>query len=79
MHSWAGGRVGRRHRKAWLLASHCLIWMIWLERNRRVFQGVAHSISWLERRLLIVLYSWVTGLVDPDVLAFVDFVEDLTC
>ncbi|XP_028125322.1 uncharacterized protein LOC114322241 [Camellia sinensis] len=73
--SWAGGRVGRRRRKAWLLAAHCLMWIIWLERNRRVFHGVAHSISWLERRLLIVLYSWV----DPDVLAFVDFVEDLTC
>lgn len=54
--------------------SHCLML---LERNRSVFQGVSHSIPWLERRLLGTLYSWVTGLVDPDVLAFVDFLEDL--
>ncbi|XP_028069530.1 uncharacterized protein LOC114272060 [Camellia sinensis] len=77
--SWVGGRVGRRRRKAWILALHCLLWLIWLERNRQVFHGVAHSIPWLERRLLTVLYSWVTGLIDPDVLAFTDFVKNLIC
>ncbi|XP_028052432.1 uncharacterized protein LOC114256937 [Camellia sinensis] len=77
LQSWVGGRVGKRRRKAWILALHCLLWLIWLERNKRVFHGVAHSITWLERRLLTVLYSWVIGLVDPDVLAFTDFVENL--
>ncbi|GMP72532.1 hypothetical protein CsSME_00030528 [Camellia sinensis var. sinensis] len=79
LHSWAGGRVGRRRRKAWMLASHCILWLVWLERNRRVFQGLSHSVLWLERRLLTILYGWVTRSVDPDVLAFVEFVEDLIC
>ncbi|KAL7230154.1 hypothetical protein ACSBR2_008644 [Camellia fascicularis] len=78
LQSWMGGRVGRRRRKAWLLASHCIVWLVWLERNRRVFQGVSHSVPWLERRLLVVLHSWLTCSVDPDVLAFVDVVQDLT-
>lgn len=78
LQSWMGGRVGRRRRKAWLLSSHCIVWLVWLERNRRVFQGVSRSVPWLERRLLVVLHSWLTGSVDLDVLAFVDFVEDLT-
>ncbi|XP_028127279.1 uncharacterized protein LOC114323799 [Camellia sinensis] len=79
LQSWVGGSVGKRRRKAWILALRYLLWLIWLERNRRVFHGVAHSITWLERCLLTVLYSWVTGLVDPDVLAFTDFVENLIC
>lgn len=74
--SWGGARVGKKRRKAWALASHCLFWLIWLERDRRVFQDLSHSALWLESRLLLVLYSWVKGLVDPDVLIFVDFVED---
>ncbi|GMP29024.1 hypothetical protein CsSME_00004313 [Camellia sinensis var. sinensis] len=76
LQSWAGGRVGRRRRKAWMIASHCLMWLIWLERNRHVFQEVSHSISWLKRWVFMVLYNWVTGLVHSDVLAYVNFVGD---
>lgn len=35
---------------------------------------MCHSVPWLESMLLMVLHSWVTGSVDLDVLAFVDFV-----
>ncbi|THG05026.1 hypothetical protein TEA_014235 [Camellia sinensis var. sinensis] len=51
--------------------------LVFYHRNRRVFQDVCHSVYWLENWLLLVLHSWVTGSVDPDVLVFVDFVEDL--
>ncbi|GMP88024.1 hypothetical protein CsSME_00040164 [Camellia sinensis var. sinensis] len=79
MRSWVGGRVGRRRQKAWMLVSHCILWLVWLEQNRRIFPRVSHSVPWLERRLLTVLHSWVTSSFDPNVLAFVDFVEDLIC
>ncbi|GMP87250.1 hypothetical protein CsSME_00039694 [Camellia sinensis var. sinensis] len=72
-----GARVGKRRRKAWVLASRCLLWSVWLERNRHVLQADCPSVPWLENRLLMVLHSWVTGTVDPNVLGFVDFVEDL--
>lgn len=48
MQSWLGGQVGRRRQKVWLLASHCLVSLVWLKRNKRVFQGVSHSVPWLE-------------------------------
>ncbi|KAL7160915.1 hypothetical protein ACSBR2_041540 [Camellia fascicularis] len=31
--------VGKR-RKAWLLAALCLMWIIWIERNRKMFHGM---------------------------------------
>ncbi|CAL5336403.1 unnamed protein product [Camellia sinensis] len=31
--SWAGGRVGKKRRKAWAMAPLCLICLIWLEWN----------------------------------------------
>lgn len=74
--SWGRARVGKRQRKAWLLASQCLLWLVWLERNRRVFQNISQSFLWLESRLFLLLHSWITGAVDPNVLTFVHFVED---
>ncbi|CAL5331423.1 unnamed protein product [Camellia sinensis] len=42
LRSWSGGEVGKQQRKAWALAPLCLMWLLWLEQNRRVFQGVVH-------------------------------------
>ena len=71
------GRVGKRRWKVWLLAGHCLMWLIWLERNKCTFTSMTWSVPWLERHLLTVLHSWIMVSVDPDVLTFVDFIEDL--
>lgn len=37
--SWRGVRVGRQQRKGWMIASQCLMWLIWLEHSRCTFQG----------------------------------------
>ncbi|CAL5345651.1 unnamed protein product [Camellia sinensis] len=68
LRSWGGGggQMGKRCCKAWALAPLCLMWLLWLERNLRVFQGVVRSASCLEDRFLRVLCGWVTGSVDPD-------------
>ncbi|XP_028061851.1 uncharacterized protein LOC114265286 [Camellia sinensis] len=29
LQSWVGRRVGKRRQKAWILALHCLLWLIW--------------------------------------------------
>ncbi|XP_028058403.1 uncharacterized protein LOC114262245 [Camellia sinensis] len=78
LQSWVGGRVGKRRRKAWNLAGHCLMWLMWLERNRRVFLEELRLAVWLERHLLLVVHSWLTLTVDSAVLSFVEFVEDLS-
>ena len=45
LQSWSGGRVGKRRRKVWFFAPHCLMWLIWLERNRRTFLDIAMVVS----------------------------------
>ena len=75
--SWAGGRVGKRRRKAWLFVPHCLMWLIWLERNRRTFQDTTVLVSQLKSRFVSILLSWVFGRVEPDVSSFLNFIDDL--
>ena len=71
--SWQGGRVGRRRRKVWFFAPHCLMWILWLERNRRTFQDSAVSIIRLKSWFLSILLSWVSSRVEPDLSFFLDF------
>ena len=75
--SWSGGRVGKRRQKAWTFAPFCLMWLIWLERNRRVFRDTAVPVFRLKSRFLSILLSWVSGRVKPDVSFFLDFIDVL--
>ena len=36
---WFGSFVGKKCKKAWKLASLCLFWAVWKERNRMVFDN----------------------------------------
>ncbi|THF96681.1 hypothetical protein TEA_004772 [Camellia sinensis var. sinensis] len=61
LRSWGGGggQMGKRCCKASALAPLCLMWLLWLERNLRVFQGVVRSASCLEDRFFCVpLYNF---------------------
>ncbi|THG20996.1 hypothetical protein TEA_029872 [Camellia sinensis var. sinensis] len=49
-----GGLVGKRHRKAWTLARLCLIWMVWLEWNCHVFQGVDDSVARMKAQFCLL-------------------------
>ena len=69
--------MGKRRRKAWLYAPFCLMWTIWLERNRRTFQDVAISVMRLKSRFLTILLSWVSGRVAPDLNSFLDSFDSL--
>ena len=77
--SWFGGRVGKRRRKAWVFAPLCLMWTIWLERNRRTFRDSVVVVSRLKSLLLSVLISWVSGRVEPDLSFFLDVIDGLAC
>ena len=76
--SWQGGWVGRRRQKVWFFASHCLMWTIWLERNRRTFRDVVVPVSRLKSWFLSILLSWVSGRVDPDLFSFLDSLDELS-
>jgi hypothetical protein len=43
-------------KEAWRLASLCLLWCIWRERNARLFEDVETSMVELQKRLLNLLY-----------------------
>ena len=75
--SWQGGRVGKRRRKAWFFALHCLLWLLWLERNRRTFQNLCCTVANLKSRFLFILRSWLTCQVSPDLFSFLDFLDGL--
>jgi len=52
-----GALVGYgRAKEAWRLASLCLLWCIWRERNARLFEDVETSMVELQKRLLNLLY-----------------------
>ena len=69
--------VGGGGERAWLLTPFCLMWLLWLERNRRTFLAVSHSVSWLQSRLSLVLYNWLEGRVDLDLFTFLDFLDEV--
>jgi hypothetical protein len=57
-----GASVGYgRAKEAWRLASLCLLWCIWWERNVRVFEDVETSMVEVQKRLLSMLYIWIAS------------------
>ena len=75
LRSCYGGRVGKRRRKAWTFAPLCLMWIIWLERNRRMFRDLFVSTVRLKSWLVSVYFA-VMG-VELDLSFFLDFVDGL--
>ena len=57
----------------------CLMWLIWLERNRRTFEDIRESICRLKGKFLEVLHFWDSGLISPDAWLFLDFVDKFSC
>ena len=49
---WHGSFVGKKCRKAWMVAPLCIFWLVWKERNRVTFENDDLSIQ----RVKILLY-----------------------
>ena len=75
--SWRGGRVGRERKKFWGWIPLCLMWLIWLERNRRTFEDVRESVIRLKGNFLAILLFWDSGISSPDASLFLEFLEKL--
>ena len=59
---WSYFPIKKRSRKLWLPAPLSLIWAIWKERNRVVFEDVAFSIDRMKHSFASALISWA-GLI----------------
>jgi hypothetical protein len=55
--SWWNG-LGRHSSDLWNLAPLCLMWVIWKERNQRIFEDVSSSDSHLLKRFTSTLFDW---------------------
>ncbi|XP_056690417.1 uncharacterized protein [Spinacia oleracea] len=51
-------------KKVWLAAFFIITWTIWKERNSRIFNNAANSISHLHEMVLLRLGWWITGWKD---------------
>ena len=58
--------VRKDERKIWKAASYCLLWAIWKERNRLVFENEEFSLNRLKRYFVYSLCSWPTLVVNYD-------------
>ena len=50
--SWQGSFVGKRRKKAWMATPLCILWTVWLERNKIVFDSVNMSINRMKTSFL---------------------------
>ena len=58
--SWNGSFVGKKHKKAWMVAPLMIFWTIWRERNNIVFDNKVFS---TQRMKSSFLYNLWIGLV----------------
>ena len=71
--SWRGGGVGRGRKRWWSWVPLCLLWLIWLERNRRMFYDIRESTIRLKGKFLTILHFWESGVISSDAWVFLDF------
>lgn len=53
LYSWQRQKVGKEKKgKTWKTTHLCIMWNIWLERNRRCFEGKEENIPLLKNRCI---------------------------
>ena len=72
--AWKGFFGKRVKFKAFRAIPHAIFWLLWMERNRRVFDGVETSIEQLKDKWLMALFFWKEDIIcsSIDVIDFVD-------
>uniref|UniRef100_A0A2N9IHQ9 Reverse transcriptase zinc-binding domain-containing protein n=1 Tax=Fagus sylvatica TaxID=28930 RepID=A0A2N9IHQ9_FAGSY len=73
--SWTGGFGKSRSALVWGAAPHCVKWLLWRERNNRVFEGQEATSMDLKSKLLRTLDEWVSITTNPELLSFEEFLN----
>lgn len=74
---WKGSLGSLTRNLAWKVALLGLMWIIWRERNSRIFEGEEKSVILLKSFLLSTLYEWLTLIGNLHVSSFFEFIDEL--
>jgi hypothetical protein len=55
----------------------CLIWTLWRERNRRIFENVEHTDAQLHEFFASMLYEWTTAWGFTNSTSILSFLDSL--
>ena len=69
--------MGRRQKNVWAWVPLCLMWLIYLERNRQIFDDVQESVIQLKGKFLAVLHFWDSGTFSPNACLLLEFLDKL--
>ena len=56
--AWQSANVGKKRKRVWMIASLCLFWTLWKERNRAAFENEAPFAHRMKSTFLFTLWSW---------------------
>ena len=72
---WVRLLLKKKEAKLWRAAPSCLLWVIWIERNKVVFEDMRFSFDRLKSFFLSSFCAWATMIPDMDL----SFVRRLLC
>jgi hypothetical protein len=73
--SWMGGFGKSRSALVWGAVPHCVMWLLWRERNNRVFEGQEVTSLDLKSKFLRTLFEWVSITTNLGLLSFEEFLD----
>ena len=65
---WKATHIKKLDRKIWLVALLHLIWAIWKERNKVVFENAEFSFPKLNNSFILTIWSWANIVRKQDFL-----------
>lgn len=75
---WHGRFQWHRAARVWMAIPLCLMWSLWIERNKWTFDGIERPVSVLKEHILRTLFAWSSacGVISP--MSFLEFLDSLS-
>ena len=72
-----GRRVKKKKKEKVMVLPHVIVWIIWRERNRRVFDNVETPLQRLKENFIKILFFWMNGKFSSSFFDLADCVDSL--
>jgi hypothetical protein len=72
---WLGKMGKHQVHIIWRAVPHCLMWCLWKERNRRIFEGCEQTVAKLKLLFLRTLFEWMASTRLFDFSSFLEFID----